>query len=142
MTIMDEIREVLDVGDDEEVVVQTPQFDRVDDVDPGEPPLTEGEMDLLKEADKDTLVELGLQMWSEETGLWLLPHEWHPFIPEDYPLLSINKRWTSRAEMPETPDKRFGVLSVGIVPDFEDVDVDEIVPDEGDRLLEKVESED
>lgn len=107
------------MDDDEELVVQTPQFERTDGVEPAEPPLTHEAMDALKRADKDELGDLGLQKWSDETGLWLLPHEWHPHIPEDYPLLSILNEWTARGEMPANPDKRFGVLSVGIVPDFE-----------------------
>jgi len=116
---VEKIRDALDIDEDDELVVQTPQFERPDDVEPAEPPLTHEAMDALKRADKDELDELGLSKWSDETGLWLLPHEWHPHIPEDYPLLSILNEWTTRADMSANPDKRFGVLSVGIVPNFE-----------------------
>ena len=117
-----EVRDALGMDDDEQLTIRTPQFDRTDGIEPSEPPLTHDAMDRLKQADKDELGELGLQKWSDETGLWLLPHEWHPHIPEDYPLLSILDEETTRGEMPANPDKRFGVLSVGIVPDFEDPD--------------------
>jgi hypothetical protein len=117
--VVAEIRDVLDMDEEETLVIQTPQFERNDGVEPSEPPLTEDAMDCLKHAEKEELKELGLRRWSDETGLWLLPHEWHPHIPPEYPLLSILDEWTSRGEMPATPDKRFGVLSVGIVPDFE-----------------------
>jgi len=117
--IVAQIRSALDMDDDERLVIQTPQFERTDDTEPGEPPLTYKAMNRLRKASKDELGSLGLQKWSDETGLWLLPHEWHPHIPEEYPLLSIMDRTETRADMPANPDKRFGVLSVGIVPDFE-----------------------
>lgn len=131
--VTDKIRDALDMGDDETLVVQTPQFERTDDTDPGDPPLTYAAMNELRRADKATLKDLGLQRWSDDTGLWLLPHEWHPHIPEDYPLVSIMDRTETRREMPANPDKRFGALSVGIVPDFErgeDIDSLEVVADE------------
>jgi hypothetical protein len=114
-----EIRGVLDIDGDETLTIQTPQFERADGVEPGELPRTPDAMDRLKHADKSALKELGLRKWSDETGLWLLPHEWHPHIPPEYPLLTILDEWTSRSEMPATPDKRFGALSAGIVPEFE-----------------------
>jgi hypothetical protein len=117
--VVAEIRDVLDMNEDETLVIQTPQFGREDGVEPGEPPLTEHAMDRLKHADESDLKELGLRKWSDETGLWLLPHEWHPHLPPEYPLLNILDEWTSRSEMPAKPDKRFGVLSAGIVPEFE-----------------------
>ncbi|WP_153952872.1 hypothetical protein [Halosegnis longus] len=117
--VVAEIRDALGMDDDETVAIQTPQFERNDDVTPSEPPLTVDAMDRLKHADESELTQLGLQKWSDETGLWLLPHEWHPYIPPEYPLLDIFDEWTSRGEMPATPDKRFGILSAGIVPDFE-----------------------
>jgi hypothetical protein len=115
-----EIGDVLDIDGDETLTIRTPQFEREDGIDPGEPPLTEDAMDRLKHADKSDLEELGLRKWSDETGLWLLPHEWHPHLPPEYPLLNILDEWTNRREMPAKPDKRFGVLSVGIIPEFEE----------------------
>jgi len=120
--VVEKIRNTLDMGDGENLVVQTPQFDRKDGVKAGEPPLTHGAMNALRRADKSELKQLGLRKWSDETGLWLLPHEWHPHIPDDYPLLSILDETRTRGEMPANPDKRMGVLSVGIVPDFEHSD--------------------
>lgn len=117
--IVAQIRSALDMRDGETLVIQTPQFERTDDAEPAEPPLTYKAMNSLRKASKDELSSLGLQKWSDDTGLWLLPHEWHPHIPDDYPLLSIMDRTKTRADMPANPDKRFGVLSVGIVPDFE-----------------------
>lgn len=113
------IRDALGLGDDDEVEIITPQFERTDGVEPGEPPLTYSAMNELRKADVSELESLGLRRWSDETGLWLLPHEWYPHIPADYPLLSIMNRTATRGEMPTVPDKRHGVLSVGIVPDFE-----------------------
>ena len=120
--VIGEIRDALGMDDDETLVVQTPQFERGDGVEPAEPPLTHGAMNRLRRAEKSELEDLGLRKWSDETGLWLLPHEWHPHIPRDYPLFSIMNNTTTRGEMPAKPDKRFGVLSVGIVPDFERTD--------------------
>ena len=117
--VIGKIRDALDMDDEDTLVVQTPQFEREDGVEPGEPPLTYDAMNRLRRAEESTLQELGLRKWSDETGLWLLPHEWHPHIPSDYPLLSILDETTTREEMPAKPDKRLGVLSVGIVPDFE-----------------------
>jgi hypothetical protein len=117
--VVAEIRGALEMDEAETLIIQTPQFEREDGVEPGEPPLTEDAMDRLKHADESELKKLGLRRWSDETGLWLLPHEWHPHLPPEYPLLSILDEWTCRDEMPATPDKRFGVLSAGIVPDFE-----------------------
>lgn len=112
------LREVLDIRPGETLVMQTPQFERPDDADVGDPPLTPAAMDRLKQASEDELKALGLQPWSKESGLWLLPHEWHPHIPPEYPLQSILDEETTRSEMPAVPDKRFGMLSVGIVPEF------------------------
>lgn len=117
--VVDRIREELDIPEDEDLVIQTPQFERQDGVEPGEPPLTEDAMERLKEADEEELKELGLRKWSEESGLWLLPHDWHEHIPPEYPLVDINTRNTKRADLPANPDKRAGVLSVGIIPKFE-----------------------
>lgn len=113
------IRNALDMEPGDELVISTPQFDRADEREPGEPPLTADAMDALKRADKDTLKELGLRKWSDDTGLWLFPHEWRPHIPDDYECVSINDEVVTRGEYPAVPDKRFGVLSFGIVPAFE-----------------------
>jgi hypothetical protein len=120
--ILARIRDALGMEKGEKLVVQTPRFEREDGVEPGEPPLTYTAMNRLRRADESELKELGLRKWSDDTGLWLLPHEWHPHIPDHYPLLSILDETSTRAEMPANPDKRFGVLSVGIVPDFEHSD--------------------
>jgi len=111
-SVLAEIDDVLDI-------IQTPQFERADGVAPADPPLTTDAMDRIKRADESELKELGLRKWSDESGLWLLPHEWHPHLPPDYDLVTINDERTSRSQMSATPDKRFGVLSAGIVPDFE-----------------------
>jgi len=123
--IVQSIRDALGVEDGKTLVVQTPQFERQDGIEPGQPPLTHDAMDRLTEADKETLKELGLRKWSDETGLWLLPHEWHPHVPPEYPVMDILNEWTTRSEKPATPDKRFGVLSFGIVPEFEKEDSDD-----------------
>ena len=117
--VIERIRDALGIDEDETLVVRTPQFDRRDGVQPGDPPLTTEAMDKLKQADESELEDLGLRQWSDETGLWLLPHEWHPHLPPEYPLLNIFDEETCRSEMPSNPDKRYGVLSVGIVPEFE-----------------------
>lgn len=117
--LLETIRSALDMDEGEDLIIQTPQFERQDGKDPGDPPLTNSAMNSLRRADKETLAELGMQKWNDDTGLWLLPHEWHAHIPKDYPLYSILNKTTTRGDMPATPDKRFGMLSVGIVPDFE-----------------------
>lgn len=120
--LLSSIRDALGMEEGETLVVQTPQFEREDGVEPSEPPLTHEAIERLEAADKSELESLGLRKWSDETGLWLLPYEWHPHIPEDYELLDILGDPTTRSEYPAQPDKRFGVLSFGIVPDFEDTD--------------------
>jgi hypothetical protein len=117
--VVAEIRDILDIDEDEILTIQTPQFERADDVEAGRPPLTADAMDRLTHADESDLQDLGLRKWSDESGLWLLPYKWHPHLPPEYPLLSILDEWTSRSEMPANPDKRFGVLAVGIAPEFE-----------------------
>lgn len=117
--LVEELRDTLDMDEDETLVLRGPQFDRGDGVEPGQPPLTEAAMKSLERAEESELKDLGLRKWSDETGLWLLPHEWHPHIPEDWPMLNILDEETCRAEYPAEPDKRFGVLSFGIVPEFE-----------------------
>jgi hypothetical protein len=134
--VVAEIRDILDIDEDETLVVQTPQFEREDGVEPGSPPLTADAMDRLTHADESDLQDLGLRKWSDKTGMWLLPYEWHPHLPPEYPLLNILGEWTSRSEMPATPGKRYGMLSVGIVPDFEKDDRDDghVATDGGSRL--------
>lgn len=131
--IVSAIRDALDMDDGETLVVQTPKFERSDGVGPSEPPLTEAAMDRLKKADRSELKALGLRRWSDVTGLWLFPHEWHPHIPEEYPLTDINGERTCRAEYPATPDKRFGVLSFGIVPEFERPETQAVPESDGDE---------
>lgn len=120
MNLIDRIRDALDMEEGETLVVRTPQFERHDGIEPGQPPLTPTAMDEIKKLDESELKELGLRKWSDDTGLWLLPHEWHPHIPADYPLLDILGEEETRANMPANPDKRAGMLAVGIVPEFEE----------------------
>lgn len=128
------IRDALGMDDDETLIVSSSQHDRIDGVEPSEPPLTNLAMDRLKTLDKDTLAGMGLRKWSDETGVWLLPHEWHPHIPDDYPLTDILGDTEFRRDMGANPDKRFGVLAAGIVPDFED-------PQERDSRIERVDND-
>lgn len=105
--------------DDERIEVVTPQFDREDGITPGDPPSTHEEMNQLLEATEAELKELGLRKWDDESGLWLLPHDWYRDIPDNFPLLDITGEASTRGDLPAVPDKRFGCLSIGIVPDFE-----------------------
>lgn len=115
----EQLADALGLEPGDTVRVRTPQFERADDIEPGEAPLTHGALDRLTEADEATLTDLGLQKWSDDSRVWLLPWEWHDQIPGDYPLTDIFGEQSSRADLPAEPDKRFGALSVGIVPAFE-----------------------
>lgn len=117
--IIEKIHSALGTNDDDKIVIKTPQFKRQDGIDPDHPPLTHEAMDELAQMEQSELEEMGLLKWSDETGVWLLPHEWHSHIPRDYPLVDIFDEETTRGEMPAEPDKRLGVLSAGIVPAFE-----------------------
>lgn len=132
--LVNEIRDALGMDDDETLVVRSSQHERIDGVEPDDPPLTHSALDRLKTLDGDELADLGLCKWSDESGLWLLPHEWHPHIPDDYLLTDICGKTEFRGDMPANPDKRFGVLSAGIIPDFEE-------PWEKESSLERVDND-
>lgn len=102
-----------------DIVIQEPEFERVDDVEPDDPPLTPEAIDELKQAGPERLRAMGLQKYSEDSGLWLFPYEWHGHIPTNYTFQSILGEEVTRADYPDRPDKRFGALSFGIVPEFE-----------------------
>lgn len=114
----EQLAETLGVESGDTVRIRTPQFEREDGVEPDVAPATTSGYDALKSQSEEELRDLGLRPWGEY-GLWLLPHEWHPHIPDEYELIDIFGRVTMRGDKPANPDKRFGVVSFGIIPEFE-----------------------
>lgn len=107
------IRRAIGVGPNDYAEVETPQFERVDDIEPSEPPLLESEFEALKTLSEDELREAGLQPWNEEHTLWLLPNEWYPHIPKGTELTDIMGE-TFEFERGEDNDQRYGALPYGI----------------------------
>lgn len=107
------IRKALGVGPNEDVGVETPQFERIDGREPAESPVIEQEFDMLKTLSESELRDAGLQPWDEDHVLWLFPAEWYPHIPEGYPVTDIFGE-TEPFSRDSSNDQRFGALSYGI----------------------------
>lgn len=96
--------------------IQTPQFEREDDIQPIKNP-TEL-FAKLHTLFPDTLRQLGLRPWGDY-GLWLFPHQWYEHIPKGMRLLCIDGSTELFEKGVTDDDMRGGVLAYGIVPDFE-----------------------
>lgn len=112
-----------------ELVVTGSQHDRP----PDEPPPLgypgDHEIRRLAEFSDDLLLGLGLRRWNdpddpEQRGvfkknvLWLLPAEWHPFLPDGLELTDINGRkmvFNRADDAASDDDRRFGVLAYGVL---------------------------
>lgn len=128
MTARDIIDKIQDAigrtnNDDDQPTIEivTPQFEREDGKRPGDPPLTEEEFDALRRLPRSELKELGLRPFDPETGLWLLPADWYEHLPEGVTVRSISSPSEPEEFSRDThgPDRRFGCLAYGIVPDTE-----------------------
>ncbi len=111
--IAKKIRELLNVGDFEEIGVILPQFQRTDGRTITYVPTTIAEYDALKTAPNDILRDIGLQKWDETT--WLYPAEWYNYIPEGYEVFDIFGKTEQFQKGTTDSDKRFGCLAYGLL---------------------------
>ena len=105
------IRDLLGVGNFEEVGVILPQFERVDGKTITYVPTTIAEYDALKNAPDEILKDIGMGKWDEKT--WLYPFEWYDYIPEDYEVVSISGKTEKFQKGITDNDIRFGCLAFG-----------------------------
>jgi hypothetical protein len=97
---------------DEPIRVVTPQFERVDDVEPRPAPAEREDWESLRDLEEQELSDLGLQQWSED--LWLFPFEWYDDVPNDLVIESINGERGEWGSLETSRDKRFGALAYGV----------------------------
>ncbi len=107
------IRELIGVGDFEEVGVILPQFERTDNRAVSIAPKDAEWLDVLKGAPFSILRDLGLQCWDE--SLWLFPAEWYDYIPEGYEVVDINLKIEKFIKGETDDDRRYGTLAYGIL---------------------------
>lgn len=100
--------------EDDQFVITTPQFDRVDGIVPNIP--NNELFGTLHTKTKNELVALGLGNWDNK--LYLLPYEWHKYIPNGFVLTCIDGNNYVQGEDKIDDDYRFGLLAYGIIPDF------------------------
>ena len=89
--LADRIRAVIGAEPFEEVVIQTPQFERTDGNDPWWTPTSAADLDALRAAPDQFLRSLGCGLWEENGDLqhWLYPGEWYGHIPAGYEVIDI-----------------------------------------------------
>lgn len=95
-----------------DISIVTPQFDRGDDTAVSFEP-DEAVFQALPYMSEETLLGLGLQRWSDDH--FLFPHEWYEHIPEGYEVVSILDEVEEFSTDTHHDDRRFGVLSYGVV---------------------------
>lgn len=110
--IAKKIRDMLGVGDYDEVRCILPQFERVDGKKITYIPTTTNELDALKKAPPDVLKDIGLCQWDEK--IWLFPQEWYDYIPEEYEIVDIFGKTEKFQKGITDDDIRFGCLSFGL----------------------------
>lgn len=92
-----------------------PQFERTDGKTIDKFPQSAEEIDRLKTASKEELKALGLQLWDEESRLYLFPSDWYNYIPEGYMITDISGKVEAFQKGVTDDDIRFGALAYGIV---------------------------
>lgn len=110
------LRAAIGAGPDEDVEIQTPQFERTPDMTtPGAPP---EDFEALRQLDKAALKEMGCEPWDEPDAqgrvLMLFPGEWYGHIPDGMRLKSISGRELTFERGKSSRDIRFGVLGFGL----------------------------
>jgi len=93
------------------VSIRTPQFERINGIEPVIPEGGEKWFDMLKALPPETLKAIGLQEW--EKNHWLYPGEWYDFIPQGYIVTDINDENESFVHGETDDDIRFGCLAYG-----------------------------
>ena len=110
--IAKKIRDMLGVGNYDEVRCILPQFERVDGKKITYIPKTVSEFDAIKKAPSDVLKDIGLSKWDEK--IWLFPEEWYDYIPEGYEIVDIFGKTEKFQKGITDDDIRFGCLSFGL----------------------------
>ena len=108
-----QIRKALGVGVYEEVLIRTPQFERLEGGEPPWTPKTAQEFDSLRTLSDKALRFLCLKPWDDEHSLWLYPGEWYESIPAGYVIVDINGREEPFESGLTDDDIRFGCLPYG-----------------------------
>lgn len=111
-----EVRRMLGVGPDTEVITKTPTFHRPAYAPaPAAPP---ADFEALRDLDSNALRELGCLVWSEPdqngTVLVLLPGEWYRSIPDGTELESISHCAVQFRRGMTSSHIRFGCLAYGL----------------------------
>lgn len=100
----------------DEVVIQTPQFERTDGL---EVPAPICDFERLRELSEDTLKAIGCQQWDEPDAdgnvLWLYPAEWYAHIPDGTTIHDINGHVEQFKRGETDDDMRFGALAYGFI---------------------------
>ncbi len=110
--IAKKIRELLSVGDFEEVGVVLPQFERIDGKEITYVPTTIAEYDALKNAPGNILKDIGLGQWDDK--IWLYPVEWYDYIPEGYEVVFISGESEKFQKGVIDNDRRYGCSAFGL----------------------------
>lgn len=110
--IAKKIRDLLGVGDFDEVGVVLPQFERIDGKVITYVPTTVAEYDALKSAPENILKDIGLGQWDEK--IWLYPAEWYEYIPEGYEVVDICGETEKFQRGVTDDDRRCGCLAFGL----------------------------
>ncbi|AGM11429.1 hypothetical protein M199_gp237 [Halogranum tailed virus 1] len=95
------------------IVIRSSQFERKDGVDVDYLPTSEDVFENLEQFSEKELETLGLRCWKESH--YLFPHEWYDYIPEGFEVVTIMGRTEEFEQGVTDNDKRFGVLSYGII---------------------------
>lgn len=69
----------------------------------------------LKNTDSKTLISMGYRLWSEETNLWLIPHEQYNSIPAGQKLIDIFGDEFDFEPGKTDNDIRYGMLAYGFI---------------------------
>jgi len=112
------IRNALDVGPEEDVLVDIarPQFNRL----PGtpKPGAAPADFTFLRDKDVATLRELGCAEWDEPDAegmvLMLFPCEWYDAIPAGFPVDTMGDKRVRFERHVTSNDRRLGYLSYGV----------------------------
>lgn len=78
-----------------------------------EPP--EALFGVLQYFEPPELRAFGLSLWSENSGLWLFPHEWYEHIPDGFVCTKITGGEFAFSPDEADKDNRYGALAYGIV---------------------------
>lgn len=114
--IADRVARALGLEPGDEIVIHTPQHERLpDEPAPHWRPTSAADLDALRSAPAAYLHDLGLRLWAKEDGqeTWLYPGEWYDHIPDGYEVVDINGQAEPWKHGECDDDTRFGCLAFG-----------------------------